>query len=289
MELRQLTYFLVLCERLHFSQAAEELGISQPTLSQQIRVLEDEFGTPLFDRIGKKTIQTEAGLILQRNGQEIMELVRNTKLEINDLLTEHTGHLKVAVLPSDLDYRLPPLIEDFHNKYPRISLNILSSVHIIEKVVNHEVDLGIALAGQGDNRLTEIPFYEESYALFVSEKHSLAHVESVTAKQLQHLNMMLYQQGFAGRKLLEQWAEKEGISFNVLLEASTVTALFELVRRNVGVTIQPVTLQRYFQEGIVIIPIRSEPSRQLAIYYHKNKFISRATNEFIQASINHFN
>lgn len=79
MELRHLHYFLTLCEELHFSEAAFKIGISQPTLSQQIRVLEGEVGVPLFDRLGKKTVQTEAGLILQRYAIKAIKELENAQ------------------------------------------------------------------------------------------------------------------------------------------------------------------------------------------------------------------
>ena len=118
MELRQLNYFLVLCKELHFSEAAFKLGISQPTLSQQIRVLEDEVGVPLFDRIGKKTVKTEAGNILERYTLEIFRLLDSAEEAIFDLTNLHAGNIRLAVLPSDLDYRLTPLLVDFHKDFP---------------------------------------------------------------------------------------------------------------------------------------------------------------------------
>ncbi|GGG31673.1 LysR family transcriptional regulator [Lysinibacillus alkalisoli] len=289
MELRQLHYFLTLCEHLHFSRAAEALGISQPTLSQQIKVLEDEIGMPLFDRIGKRTMKTAAGDILEKQGKAIQQAVANVQAELKDLQQEHRGHLRVAVLPSDLDYRLPPILTHFYESFPHVSLAIISSVHIVQRVLANEVDIGVALAGEVCEQLCVEQFYEESYALFVPPTHELASASFVTPTQIATLPMMLYPTGYVGRQLLERWAQAQGIQFTMLLETGTVTSLFELARRGVGVTIQPLRLGTHFQDHLIALPIHPSPTRTLAIYYRKDKYLSQAAQKFIEILLTHFN
>lgn len=134
MEFRQLQYFLMLCNELHFSEAAYKLGISQPTLSQQIRVLEDEVGVPLFDRIEKKTVKTEAGAILEHHALQIVQHLENARTAIADLTHMHAGHLRVAVLPSDLDYRLTSLLIDFHKQFPQTKVQVFPSIDIMNPI-----------------------------------------------------------------------------------------------------------------------------------------------------------
>ncbi|MGV2644768.1 LysR family transcriptional regulator, partial [Clostridium perfringens] len=122
---------------LHFSEAAHKLGISQPTLSQQIRVLEDEVGVPLFDRMGKKTVQTEAGAILEHYARQMIQQMENAKRAIADLTHLNTGRLRVAVLPSDLDYRLTSLLVEFHKEFPNTQVQIIPSIDIVNQVLNN--------------------------------------------------------------------------------------------------------------------------------------------------------
>ncbi|MER2155551.1 MAG: LysR family transcriptional regulator, partial [Solibacillus sp.] len=102
MELRQLEYFLMLCEEMQFTRAAERLNIAQPTLSQQIKVLEEEVNTPLFNRIGKKITLTEAGQILYRQAQTIFQTLHTTKMQLQQLASLEKGVLRVGALPGEL-------------------------------------------------------------------------------------------------------------------------------------------------------------------------------------------
>ncbi|WP_309484769.1 LysR family transcriptional regulator [Lysinibacillus boronitolerans] len=121
MEIRHLHYFMAVCEELHFTKAAEKLGISQPTLSQQIRVLEDELGMPLFDRIGKKIVVTEAGSLLFSYTIEVFNTLQNVKDSIKDLQALEGGQISIGIMPSDLDYRITQLVIDFHQKFPKVN------------------------------------------------------------------------------------------------------------------------------------------------------------------------
>src|SRR5699024_7509983 len=96
MELRQLEYFMTVCKTLHFTQAAEELFISQPSLSQQIKKLEFEVGTPLVDRIGKKTALTEAGKILLTHSQHIFHELEQAQAAIRDFYGLERGNLTIG-------------------------------------------------------------------------------------------------------------------------------------------------------------------------------------------------
>ena len=211
MEIRQLRYFLMLCKELHFSEAANKLGISQPTLSQQIRVIEDELGVPLFDRIGKKTVKTEAGELLQSYALQIVQQLENAKNAIADLATLNSGHLRVAVLPSDLDYRLTSLLIDFHKDLPNTKVQVIPSIDILNKVLNNEVDIGVGLAIQADPRLNHSPFFTETYSLYVNEEHHLAMQDIILPEDLTKIPLVMYPKCFYGRDLIDDWCQEQSI------------------------------------------------------------------------------
>ncbi|SFL53295.1 DNA-binding transcriptional regulator, LysR family [Paenibacillus sp. 1_12] len=283
MEIRQLQYFLKLCNELHFSEAAFKLGISQPTLSQQIRVLEDEVGIPLFDRMGKKTVKTEAGNILEHYALQMVQNLENAKNAIADLSNLHSGQLRVAVLPSDLDYRLTPLLIDFHKEFPNTKIQVIPSIDILNKVLNNEVDLGVGLAIKPDNRLNRIPFYTETYSLYVSNEHELAKQEMISPKELIHIPLVMYPKGYYGRDLIDAWGKEQDLAIETTMETGSVTSLFQLVKEGVGATIQPNQLIESFPSlGLRAIPIQYSPSRDLEIFYRNDKYLSLAANTFIK-------
>ncbi|WP_141904127.1 LysR substrate-binding domain-containing protein [Lysinibacillus sp. Y5S-8] len=284
MEIRHLHYFMAVCEELHFTKAAEKLGISQPTLSQQIRVLEDELGMPLFDRIGKKIVVTEAGSLLFSYATEMFTTLQNVKDAINDLQELQSGQISVGIMPSDLDYRITQLVIDFHQKFPKVKLKILASIDIMRQVLENEVDIGIGTNVEPDDRLVIIPLRREEYVLTVSQEHPLANQTAITIAELKGLPMVMYPEGFFGREIVEEAVKKHGFQLHSILETSSVTSIMNLVRANIGATVQPYHLIQQINDP-TLCSIRisdGAPSRSLSIIYRVDRYVSQATTAFIK-------
>ncbi|MGM1049552.1 MAG: LysR substrate-binding domain-containing protein [Bacillota bacterium] len=283
MEIRQLQYFLMLCNELHFSEAAYKLGISQPTLSQQIRVIEDELGVPLFDRIGKKTVKTEAGELLEGYALQIVQQLENAKNAIADLRNLNSGQVRIAVLPSDLDYRLTSLLIDFHKDLPNTKVKMIPSIDILNKVLSNEVDIGVGLAIQDDPRLNHIPFYTETYSLYVDNEHDLAMREIISPEDLTNIPLVMYPKGFYGRDLIDDWCKEQKITIHTVMETGSATSLFQLVKEGIGATIQPSQLNEILKSpNIRAIPIEYSPIRELEIIYRNDKYLNRAAITFMK-------
>ncbi len=283
-EIRHLHYFMAVCEELHFTKAAEKLGISQPTLSQQIRVLEDELGMPLFDRIGKKIVVTEAGSLLFSYATEMLTTLQNVKDAINDLQELQRGQISVGIMPSDLDYRITQLVIDFHQKFPKVKLKILASIDIMRQVLENEVDIGIGTNVEPDDRLVIIPLRREEYVLTVSQEHPLANQTAITIAELKGLPMVMYPEGFFGREIVEEAVKKHGFQLHSILETSSVTSIMNLVRANIGATVQPYHLIQQINDP-TLCSIRisdGAPSRSLSIIYRVDRYVSQATTAFIK-------
>lgn len=283
LEIRQLHYFMAVCEEMHFTKAAEKIGVSQPTLSQQIRALEDELNMPLFDRIGKKIALTEAGSLLLRYGTEILDNMQNVKDAIADLRQLQRGTLKVGFMPSDLDYRITPLLIGFHHKFPKVKLKVIASIEISQQVLESEVDIGIDTNVIPNDRLVTIPLCEEEYVLTVSEKHPLANRSSISLGELKGLPLVMYPTGYIGRDLVEDVVQKHGFQLNSILETSSVTSIINLVKANIGATVQPYLLIRQMGDpALRTIRIKDDaPSRSLAIIYRSDRYLGQAAKAFI--------
>ncbi|CAO1610425.1 LysR substrate-binding domain-containing protein [Brochothrix thermosphacta] len=289
MELRHLHYFLTLCEELHFSEAAFKIGISQPTLSQQIRVLEGEVGVPLFDRLGKKTVQTEAGLILQRYAIKAIKELENAQTAIDDLKDAYSGTLRVAVLPSDLDYHLTELLVAFHRDFPSVHIEVIPSIDIPNKVLLNEVDIGLALVEPAHSQLTARPIFKESYCLFVSKKSHLATRKKIEISELADIPLILYPKGFYGRDLIDRWCLTQGIRVEPIMAPGSSTAIFQLIEAGVGASIQPHKLIEAFEDkDMIAIPIEDAPQRSLAIIYRNDRYLSKAAQRFITELTDYF-
>src|SRR5262249_15901513 len=120
MELRQLRYFVAVARELHFTRAAERLGIAQPPLSVQIRALETELGVQLFDRSNRRVTLTAAGAALLARAEPILAMVGETQRAVQQIGDEERGQLTVAALPTAAGLLLPPAITQFQARYPRV-------------------------------------------------------------------------------------------------------------------------------------------------------------------------
>lgn len=291
MDTRNLQYFIAVYEHLHFTRAAEELGISQPTLSQQIRILEAELGTPLFDRIGKKVVATEAGKLLRLYGEKMLQAERDAKNAIQELLAAQRGAIRLAVLPSDLDFQLVPLFVQFNRNYPGIQLQAISTIHIREEVLGHKVDIGIGMQGPPDKRLVQIPLGAEPYRLFVHAESGLADREAVTLRELEKEALVMYPKGYVGRDLVEQACRGAGVELAAVMETTTATSLLQLVSAGVGATIQPKGLLKRFPErsDIRAVPISGPtPVRQLELIYGADRFVGSSQRQLTDWLVDFF-
>ena len=145
MELRQLEYFMTLYKELHFTKAADKLGITQPTLSHQIKALEDEIGMPLFDRMGKKIAITDVGSILANECKNIFNALDNVKEQISELKEIKGGNIAIATLPGELTDLVSTLLLDFHKNYPEVTVKIISSDEILELINQNQVNFAVTI------------------------------------------------------------------------------------------------------------------------------------------------
>ncbi|MBP1903987.1 DNA-binding transcriptional LysR family regulator [Paenibacillus turicensis] len=291
MDTRNITYFMAVFEHLHFTKAAEFLGISQPTLSQQIRLLEAEVGMPLFDRIGKKVIATEAGRLLYEYGLKMLQAEMDAKKAIKELLSEQRGTVRLGVLPSDLDFQLVPLFVEFKTLYPETKLQAFSTIFIREEVLAHKVDLGIGLRGPVDKRLAQIPLGSEPYNLFVDSANELAGRDEVTLEELTGHALVMYPKGYLGRDLVDDVCHKHGFELSTVMEVGSASSLLQLVSAGIGATIQPRTLLKQHPEwsNIVSIPIAEPtPIRHLELIYYSDRYISKAQHQLSHSLIEFF-
>ncbi|MGQ8872170.1 LysR family transcriptional regulator [Paenibacillus sp. TSA_86.1] len=291
MDTRNITYFMTVFEHLHFTKAAEILGISQPTLSQQIRLLEAEVGMPLFDRIGKKVVATEAGRLLHQYGMKMIQAEMDAKSAIQELRSEKRGTVRLAVLPSDLDFQLVPLFVEFKTRYPDTKLQAFSTIYVRDEVLTHKVDLGIGLRGPKDKRLVQIPLGSEPYELFVHSSSDLAKRHEITLEELTQLALVMYPKGYIGRDLVDEVFREQGLELTTVMEAGSASSLLQLVAAGIGATIQPKELLKQHSgwEDIVTIPIAGDaPVRHMELTYYADRFISKAQQQLAEWLIEFF-
>jgi len=285
MELRQLEYFMVVCKELHFTKAAEKLNIAQPTLSQQIKSLEDQVGIPLFDRIGKKIALTEAGKILLAHTRRIFHEMEQAQAALRDLNGLQIGKLTIGSLLTCVHYLLPPSIIKFKQLYPNIELSILGlrNGDIEKGLLDNELDLGISFLPTEEEELEMIPLFTEELSLAVPLDHPFADREEVDMKEIEPISTILLPKNYYLRQLIDRYGEEIGITLNPVLEMSTLESLTQMVSQGIGGTILPAPYLDYLNnDQIRKVPlVNPTPKRDIGFIYRKNKFMCRTTKSFI--------
>ncbi|MGJ7911713.1 LysR family transcriptional regulator [Neobacillus sp. LXY-1] len=285
MELRQLEYFYAVCQELHFTRAAEKVGISQPSLSQQIRLLEHEIGTPLFDRIGKKTALTESGELLLKYTRNIFHELEQAKTSINELNGLQRGTISIGTLLTVENYLIPPILRNFHHLYPGVKISVfgLRTGDIHKQLLENKLDMGIVFLPMKRDELETIPLYTEEMAFAVPVGHPLEKQSTLSIEVLQTTPSILLPEQYFIRQLINKACKDMGFIPEPVFEITTMQSLINMVIDRVGVTILPRPYLEYLNHpGIRIIPIQNgNLARDIGIIYRKDKYLSVATRIFI--------
>lgn len=285
MELRQLEYFHMVCQELHFTRAAEKVGISQPSLSQQIRLLEHEIGTPLFDRIGKKTALTESGRLLLKHARNIFYELEQAKTAIKELNGLQSGNISIGTLLTVENYLIPQTLLNFHRLYPAIEISVLglSTGEIQKNLLENKLDIGIVFLPMKDNELETVSLYKEELVLAVPNGHPLEDQDKVHLDVLRTTPSILFPKNYFIRQLINKSCNDLGFLPQPIFEITTMESLINMVVEGVGVTILPKPYLEYLNNNkIKITPIvNSNLSREVGIVFRKDKYMGTATRAFI--------
>jgi LysR family cyn operon transcriptional activator len=239
MELRHLRYFSALAGSLSFTRAAERVHVTQSTLSHQIRQLEEELGTRLFDRVGKRVTLTEAGetflAYALRALQEIDQGVGALKESGADL----AGSVRVGATHSFNLGFIPECVALFMRRHPTVHMTVqeLAADSIVSKVSAGELDLGITYRPSGLSELVFEPLYNEEMVLVVGKNHPLYKRKRVRMVELHRQPIALLPQEFATRAMLEECFVACGAEPLVVAEMNTISPMLSLVERTEIATI----------------------------------------------------
>ncbi len=256
MELRQLKYFKEACERQNFSEAARILHISQSTLSQQIKQLEEELDVLLFDRIGKRIVPAEAGQAFLPYAARAIYDAEDGKQIIRDLKGIETGVLHIGVT-----YSMSPLLiaalQLFNRAYPKIKVEITfaTSEELLKQLDGSGLDFVLSFKPEDlIDDFETIPLFSSRLQFIVHSSHPLAGLSSITLKRLSETPLILPERGFATRKKIEELCRKHQLELTVGVEMDDVHTIIHALKSGQWATI--LTQAAVCGEaGLVQIPI----------------------------------
>ncbi|NCD68665.1 LysR family transcriptional regulator [Mucilaginibacter agri] len=229
MELRQLKYFIKAAELSNFTAASQALYITQSTLSQQIKTLEDELNTPLFDRIAKRVRLTEAGRLFLPSAIKTVKYAESGKQLIKDLDGLLTGSLCIG-LTYGLSNLLLDKLTDFAETYPLLKINITygTSGELLDQLKEGDLDFVLSFYNTPNPLFESTVLFESHLSLIVHQDHSLATAKSVDLKQLSDLPMVLPVSQYSISEFLNTRLAKMELSLNVKMEINDIYSLLQL-------------------------------------------------------------
>jgi len=241
MDLRGLQIFIEVAEQKSFTRAGEQLGYSQPTVSFQIRQLEQELGVPLFDRIGHTVSLTDAGREALAYAQKICNLSREMTLGTRQD-REISGVIRIGMAGSLCDPLIARKFADFREKYPQIQLQILDAGtgELMRMLDHNEVDLICTL----DSRVWDISYIhadEEPVGthFVIAGDDPLAHQKDIPVEALMKQPFLLTEKGMSYRRLMEEKLAEKNLQVQPVLETARADILCDLVSQNMGISFLP--------------------------------------------------
>ena len=242
MKLQQLRFIWEVTQHeLNVSTTAERLFTSQPGISKQIRLLEEELGIDIFVRSGKHFIDlTPAGRMIVAMAGEILTRVHDIREVAAEHQNQEVGELSIATTHTQARYALPPVIQQFMTRYPRIKLTIHQGTpaQIAEEVSRGRADLAIATeATDLFENLVTLPCYQWNRSVLVPRGHPLAELDGLTLEAIAHYPIVTYTFGFTGRSQLDQAFEKAGLHPQLALTAVDADVIKTYVRLGLGIGI----------------------------------------------------
>jgi LysR family transcriptional regulator, transcription activator of glutamate synthase operon len=286
MELRRLTYFLAVAERLNFSRAAEALHIAQPAISQQIRALEEALGVRLFDRIGKRVTLTDAGQALLPHARRILAAVEAAQNEVRELTTLAHGTVSLGAPTTVSTHLLPDQLTRFKHAYAglEVTLREAGTETLLRLVVEGKLDLAIVVTDILPPELEVADYLDEHYVLAVSANHALAKRRSVRLADLAGESFILFPEGYKLREVTLSACRRAGFEPKVALDGGAMQSALEFVAAGLGVAITPELAWGNTKHIRKLRIIDQDLRRALGVVWHKDHYLSpaaRALREFL--------
>ncbi|MGV9777251.1 transcriptional regulator CynR [Streptosporangium sp. NPDC003464] len=282
-ELRHLRYLIAVAEHGNFTRAAEDLRISQPTLSQQIKQLERAVGVQLLDRSGRSVRLTDAGEAYVHYARRALRDLSAAERAVFDVADLSRGNLRLAATPTFTAYLIGPLIAEMHARHPGITLDIkeMTQDRIESGLLADELDLGIAFCDHYLPGIGGTALFVETLSLVVSAHDSDGeHLRPMPARDLATRRLALLSGEFATRGHIDAYFRRQSVSPRIVVEANSVQALIEIVQRGSVATVLPDAVT-HDHPGLSPIPLAPAlPTRTVTLLRRENAYRSAAARAF---------
>ncbi len=287
MNLRDLKYLVSVAKEQHFARAAEKSFVSQPTLSMQIKKLEDELGVQIFERSQKNFLVTKVGKeivakaeIILREAEELRNIAKNSK-------DPFSGELRIGAFPTLASYFFPKVVGKISKKFPQLKLLLVEEKTgvLLQKLHSGEIDAAFLALPITSEVLEVVKIFEEPFLLALSKGHALAKSKKIHAKDLKGQKLMLLEDGHCLRNQALEFCSMLGAFEQHDFKASSLETLRQMVEIGAGITLMPKIAAQ--KDGkIIYAEIVNAPKRTIGLVWRKSSGRSELLKEIGKISKN---
>jgi DNA-binding transcriptional LysR family regulator len=282
MDTQALTAFLAVAESGSFSTAAERLFLTQPAVSKRIAQLEQQLGTRLFDRVGRRIRLTEAGEALLPRARQVLLDLEDMSRAISNLTGTVSGTLRIGTSHHIGLHRLPPVLRRFSREYPDVKLDIhfIDSEEAWEAVLHGDLEMGVVtLPPQPDPRLHSQAVWQDPLVFMAAPEHPLALLDRVTLETLTGYSAILPSPVTFTRRIVESLFEEQALTLNISMSTNYLETIHMMVSIGLGWSVLPETM---LDDSVVRLNVDTAlPVRRLGVVTHPGRSRSNAAGAFL--------
>jgi len=284
MELQQLRYFIAVADTGKFTAAARDLHVAQPSISKQLRKLEDELGAALLERRRTGVVLTDAGAILLPWAKRMLADLDGARSEVAGLATLEGGRLSVGATPSLSTVLLPRVLAAFHAEHPGITLSVVEagSRDLVDRLAAGDLDLALVILPVPREELFETaPLIREELVLAVARDHPLARRKTVKVADLRGVPLVMFREGYDLRSATITACEQAGFHPTFAVEGAEMDGVLRMAAAGVGVAVVP---RMVVERGGPLVAVRlAQPtlSRSVGVAFRRDRHHSRAADAFV--------
>ena len=286
MQLHQLEYVLAVAKYRSFTRAAEEINISQSSLSQQILNLEKELGVSLFIRTTRSVRLTPVGEDFVSHAMRVMSELNAVERCIEEYVSINKGHLTLGIIPIVGHYSIPNLIAGFKKEFPGVNVNLLEGQDdvLLDMLSCSRIDAAIFQRADPDPSIQYFPLFTDRMVAIMSSRHPLSFRKSIDLSELKNEKFILTPETSAHHHDLENACQQIGFEPEVLMTCSSVKTMIGLASENLGITFlsSEVAATMMTDSNLAILDLTPTISRRICLAIQKSADISPALRIFMK-------
>ena len=280
MEIHQLRYFVAVAEEKSFSRAAEKVRVAQPSLSQQIQKLEAELGQPLFDRLTRRVVLTEAGNGFLPFAHRILNELSSAQRYVSDRSEKPSGEVSIGILPTIAPFVVERLLERCAKRFEAVKLKVVEDVtdNLVRKVEAGEVDLAIISTCRGGAGAHIELWVDEPLMAALPKTHALAKRTEIAWRELHKETVLVLPESNCLSRQIARWCATHRLK-QQRVEALQLVTLLAMVSAGGGISLVPKLAKNILDEktGCVFLPFKGvEPKREINLLRNAQHYQSRA-------------